>query len=142
MRVIQVLAIAVFASNANAFCFNEVGAFYGVSPLVLQSIAEHESRMNPNLVLKNTNGSIDVGLMGINSINFPELKSKGIDPKRLREPCVNVIAGGYLLKKKVLKHGYNWRAIGAYHSETPKYTLRYMRFIQRKVARKMSSKNG
>lgn len=141
MRAALLFLTLTASSCANAFCFNEVGAFYGIAPVVLQSIAEHESRMNPNLVLKNKNGSVDVGLMGINSINFPELKSKGIDIERLKEPCVSVIAGGYLLKKKVMKHGYNWRAVGAYHSETPEYTMKYMNFIQRKVSKKVA-RNG
>lgn len=142
MKLLAALAAIFFASGANAFCFNEVGGFYGIAPVLLQAIAEHESHMNPDLMLKNTNGSVDVGLMGINSSNFAELKSKGIDPKRLREPCVNVIAGGYLLKKKVMKHGYNWRAVGAYHSETPVHMLKYMGFIQRKVEKKIRTRNG
>lgn len=138
MRFVAI-ALAIFPSCVSAYCFDEVGQFYGIAPVVLKSIAEHESRMNPGLMLKNKNGSVDVGLMGINSINFSELRSKGIDPARLKEPCVNVIAGGYLLKKKMMKHGYTWRAVGAYHSETPEYTLKYMGFIQRKVAKKVVS---
>lgn len=138
MRFTPILVAAFFASsNANAYCFKEAGVFYGISPLLLQSIAEHESRMNPRIVLKNANGSIDVGLMGINSVNFPELKRKGIHPERLTDPCTNVIAGAYLLTKKIMKHGYSWKAVGAYHSETPARLANYSDIIRRRAQKKV-----
>lgn len=93
MRLLLLALGLLGTGSAKAYCFNEAGGYYGIAPVVLQSIAEHESGMNPDLALRNTNGSIDVGLMGINSINFDELKQVGINPDRLKEPCVNVIAG-------------------------------------------------
>jgi soluble lytic murein transglycosylase-like protein len=43
----------------------------------------------------------------------------------LLDPCQNVMAGAFLLRKRVNEYGYNWRAVGAYHSKTPEINERY-----------------
>lgn len=133
--IIALLCTPILAQATEGYCFKEVGIHYGIAPLVLQVIAQHESRMNPGLVLRNSNGSIDVGLMGINSINFAELKRVGIDPVKLTDPCTNIIARAYLMSKKIAKYGYTWDAIGASHSETPEKRVIYRDIIRTKVER-------
>ncbi len=43
---------------------------------------------------------------------------------------MNVFVAAWLLKQKMVKYGNTWRAIGAYHSETPKQRDAYARSIQ------------
>ena len=46
-----VLLTALFYTQAHAFCFNEAGAMYGVSPLLLKAVAQVESDMRPHVVM-------------------------------------------------------------------------------------------
>lgn len=63
----------------------------------------HESRMIPDVPDNlNPNGSIDTGLMQINSINWTEMQSLGLD---VRDPKDNITAGCYILSRNISKYG-------------------------------------
>ena len=110
-------------ATASGFCFEEAGNEYGVSPLLLWGIARHESGMNPAAVGRNGNGTYDYGLMQINS---RWAKVLGIRQwMKLGEPCTNVRTGAWILAQCVRSHGYNWKAVGCYHSNTPGRRERY-----------------
>ncbi|BAN23034.1 lytic transglycosylase catalytic [Caballeronia insecticola] len=111
-------------------CFEQAGAYQGVNPLVLRAVAWRESKGDAAALNRNTNGSIDVGQLQINSIHFPDLARQGIPHRALNDPCVNVFVAAWLLKQKMVKYGNTWRAIGAYHSESPKHRDAYARSIQ------------
>ena len=112
--------------RAHAVCFDEAALAYKVSPYILKAIAKHESRNDSGLVLKNTNGTLDIGLMGVNTRNLePGGPLASIKPEQLLDPCTNVMAGAYLLQRKVAKYGMTWTAVGAYHSETPALSNSY-----------------
>ena len=78
---------------------------------------------------RNANGSVDYGLMQINSVHLGELQRWGIDPSQLMQPCVGVYVAAWHLRQKMNKYGNSWQAIGAYHSETPALRDRYARQI-------------
>ena len=111
-------------------CFDKAGAYQGVNPLVLRAVAWRESKGDATAINRNANGSIDVGQLQINSIHFPELKSQGIPHRALTDPCVNIFVAAWLLKQKMVRFGNTWRAIGAYHSESPHERDAYARSIQ------------
>ncbi|EKS67917.1 MULTISPECIES: lytic transglycosylase domain-containing protein [Caballeronia] len=111
-------------------CFEQAGAYQGVNPLVLRAVAWRESKGDAAALNRNANGSIDIGQLQINSIHFPDLARQGIPHRALADPCVNVFVAAWLLKQKMVKHGNTWRAIGAYHSESPKHRDAYARSIQ------------
>lgn len=106
-------------------CVEEAAAFHGVNPMLLRAIIFHESRGNPSIVLRNTNGSVDVGLGGLNSIHFPELARYGIAPAQLLDGCVNTYVAAWHLAKQVRAYGNTWFAVGTYHSKTPVHRDRY-----------------
>ena len=114
-----------YSSQTNAFCWNEAAARYNINASVLQSIGQHESGLKPTAINRNNNGTVDVGVMQINSIHFAELQSYGIVPSALWEPCTNVMVGAFLLAKSIKKYGNTWEAVGAYHSRTPTLKERY-----------------
>lgn len=119
MRFVPVILLVVsilLPSAAMAWCFEEAGARYGASPILLRAIASHESRFNEKLILQNKNGSVDVGVMGINSLWFKELSKFGVQPESLLNACTNIMAGAWILSLAVKKHGMTWKAIGVYHS--------------------------
>ena len=78
---------------------------------------------------KNANGSIDYGLMQINSIHLAILSQYGISTGTLMEPCKNVYIAAWHLRQKMNKYGNTWQAVGAYHSETPTLRDQYSKQI-------------
>ncbi|WP_249173340.1 lytic transglycosylase domain-containing protein [Burkholderia dolosa] len=103
--------------RADAMCFEDAGARYGIDPNLLHAIAIVESNMNPNAIGKNRNGTVDVGLMQINSSHFHRLQRQGISREKLtRDPCTSVLVGAEILSTFIERHGYTWRAVGAYNA--------------------------
>lgn len=101
---------------ANAFCFSEAAQRYGVDEHLLIAIAKQESNFQPHAKHTNENGSVDVGLMQINSQHFKSLSRFNITEQSLLDPCVNVHVGAWILSKAIQEHGPTWRAVGAYNA--------------------------
>lgn len=123
------LIIALFSPHAKAAVPNEcwVGAAqrHNVDVYLLYSIAWVESKLNPQAIGKNRNGSLDLGLMQINTIWLPELAKYQIKPESLIDGCTSVYVGAWILAKNIQRYGYTWQAIGAYNSGTPSIGYRY-----------------
>ncbi len=106
--------ICLLPSVLNAFCFEEAGKKYDISPLLLECIAKTESNFDPGATYKNTNGSVDLGLMQVNSY---WVKAFGLDRDRLiADSCYNAMAGARILSQCVDHHGYTWEAVGCYNA--------------------------
>ncbi|TBR75365.1 MAG: BapC protein [Burkholderiaceae bacterium] len=131
-RPIAAFLIAVYCAGAHADCFNDAAARYGVEPNLLRAIAMQESSGRWNTTVENSNGTVDRGLMGINSIHMPSLARFGISVRSLYDPCTNIYVGAWLLKKEILKYGYTWAAVGAYHSNAPALSADYQWKIYRR----------
>lgn len=132
-RFAFIILTMLLPATVSAFCFEEAGNEYGISPLLLRSIAQHESGMNPAAIGRNTNGSYDYGLMQINS---GWAKVLGMENwMKLVDPCTNVRTGAWILAQCVRRHGYNWKAVGCYHSNTPGKRERYAGRIATTMAR-------
>lgn len=98
-------------------CFFMAGRDYRIDPDLLRAIAWNESRLNPVALGKNTDNSIDVGMMQINSQHFVKLNEMGITPEHLRNDiCMNIYTGAYYLAIAFQRWGYTWRAVGAYNA--------------------------
>lgn len=84
------------------------------------------------LVRKNSDGSIDVGVMQINSVHFEEFSSKySVKPSWLVwNNCISVRAGAYRLSKEMTRAKSFWRGVGSYHSRTPSLNRRYVEKIK------------
>jgi soluble lytic murein transglycosylase-like protein len=107
------------STDVYAFCFEDAGKTYDINPSLLKSIAQIESNLNPKSANKNKNGSIDIGLMQINSF---WIKTLGLDSgKLISDPCYNTMIGAKVLKQCIDRHGYTWEAVGCYNAtSTPK----------------------
>lgn len=128
-KTVLISVLAGCSVLANAFCFEEAAARHGVNAFMLGVIASHESRLKETSVVANSNGSVDLGLMGINSVHLESLGAFGIGREQLLSGCVNVNVGAWLLSKKIKKYGNTWRAYGAYHSENEPYSSIYQKKI-------------
>ena len=89
--LILMLAVhTVAAKQATAFCYEEAGNRYGISPHLLSAIAKEESSFNPAAINYNTNGTYDYGFMKLNSSWEPTLLKLGIPWNALGDLCTNV----------------------------------------------------
>ena len=123
------LAAAGRPAYAGVDCFTAAGQYQKVNPLILRAIAWQESHDATTAKHVNNNGSIDYGLMQINSIHLPKLAQYGISADKLMNPCANVYVAAWHLRQKMDKYGNTWAAVGAYHSETPTLRDQYARQI-------------
>lgn len=110
-------------------CLLQAASYHGVNPLILRAIVYHESRDNPNLVLRNTNGTEDLGLAGLNTVHLAELARYGIRREQLLDGCVNMYVAAWHLSRQVGQYGNTWTAVGSYHSKTPAHRDRYAKQI-------------
>ena len=137
--LVFLLCISVGSSNpAAAFCFEEAGNRYGISPQLLYAISKGESSFNPLAVNYNTNGTYDYGLMQINSTWEPALRRLGISWNNLADPCTNVMVGAWVLSQCIRDYGYTWSAVGCYNSRTPSKRDRYAARVARIVKREQT----
>ncbi|MBI9112866.1 lytic transglycosylase domain-containing protein [Maridesulfovibrio ferrireducens] len=144
--------------------FNQVAQEFALQPEILRAIADHESGYNPwalniegqsiypeskdealAVLKKNKIKSYDVGLMQVNSYwlrKFNLSAAKALDPEE------NVRLGAWILRYCLDRYGYNWRAIGAYHTGSPdnlperskKYAVRVMEKYKKLLDKSQSNK--
>ncbi len=106
-------------------CIIPAADFHQVNPHILRAILRVESSLKPNTVTRNDNGTMDVGMGGMNSSHFRELSKFGIAPDHLLDACVATYVAAWHLKKNVTKFGNTWFGVAAYHSVTPYFNQRY-----------------
>ncbi|WP_028220073.1 lytic transglycosylase domain-containing protein [Paraburkholderia oxyphila] len=129
--IVAALTLAAFCASApaRADCFDEAARYQKVNPLILRAIAWQESHNTPDALHRNANGSVDYGVMQINSVHLPTLAQYGISSSTLMQPCKNVYIAAWHLRQKMNKYGNTWAAVGAYHSETPALRDQYAQQI-------------
>ncbi len=123
--------ILLMAPAVGAFCFDEAGSMYGISPELLRGIAVVESNMNPDAINRNKNGSYDYGLMQINSSWASKL-----GPERwgnLSDACFNVKVGAWILAECISRYGYSWEAVGCYNTTRTQGRKRYANRVWRQL---------
>lgn len=122
MNGLGFIAIAglMSAAQANATCFEEAGAQYNVNPDLLRGMAKVESSMRPTAINeshKARTNSVDLGLMQINSRWLPKLAKHNITREDLlKDACLNVKVGAWILADNMRRHGPSWTAVGAYNA--------------------------
>ena len=134
------LLTGLWGDGASAFCFQEAGEAYGVSPFLLQAIMVVESQGDASAIHRNSDGSYDFGLMQINS---HWAKPWGLGTwDMLGDPCVNVYAGAYVVADCIRRHGQTWEAVGCYNARSTRkkidYALKVKEVYERLVAGEMN----
>jgi soluble lytic murein transglycosylase-like protein len=125
--ILGLLCLLLSAGKIQAFCFEEAGSLYNVSPQILWAIAKVESGFRPDAVNRNTDGSYDFGLMQINS-SWAQVLGSDLWSS-LGDPCINVKVGAWILSGCVRKHGYTWEAVGAYNASKKHKRVKYARKV-------------
>ncbi|MBB1390225.1 lytic transglycosylase domain-containing protein [Shewanella sp. SG44-6] len=106
-----------------------------IDPDILLSIILEGERGNNGSVVSNTNGSYDLGVAQVNTIQFTEPWFKKIYPDWktvANNVCVNISAAADVLKRRIdeLSPGESiWNAVGHYNSKTKLIKLTYLRKV-------------
>lgn len=119
MKKIVLLCLIIGFSSA-AECkywgyYQEAETQHRITSKLLCSFAQVESRENPNAINRNTNGSVDIGVMQINSSWLPKLAKYGIKLNDLFEPKTNIMVGAWVLSQCHASFGESWKAIDCYN---------------------------
>jgi len=108
-----------------AACMAMVAAFNHLPPIALPQIAAVEGG-KVGSIHTNPNGSVDYGIMQINSAWVPALaKSTGWTEEAVRihlvyDGCFNIAAAGAIFRQNLREaHGNLGRALALYHSHKP-----------------------
>lgn len=115
MKYLIILAIFFNLSYATTNYFEEAGEYYRIDPKILYSIAKIESKLNPNAINRNTNGTVDIGIMQINSVHMKELNKRGFRQEHLFNPKINIFAGAWILRQCFDKHGVSQDGLTCYN---------------------------
>lgn len=104
-------------------CFIASGLKYNLDPQLLWSIAMVESRGRANAINVNQGEKVteDLGVMQVNSSWLPALAKYSITRERLlKEPCLNIDVGAWILAGTIARYGWQWNAVGAYNAACSK----------------------
>lgn len=130
-----VLALPSQAAGAPDRCVAPAAEYHSVNQHILRAILAIESGMRPDVVSRNKNGSVDVGIAGINSIHFKDLARVGVTPEKLMDPCVSTYVAAWKLSKHMARFGNNWYGVAAYHSKTPYFNARYQALLHNQLVK-------
>lgn len=111
---VLVIVIASHASRLNG-CFNYAGKVFNVSPVLLKAIAKVESNFNQRAVHRNSDGTVDVGIMQINSYWIRKIGWKHW-VRAKKDACYNIYVGAWILSQCIKRYGYTWQAVSCYNA--------------------------
>lgn len=116
-----VIAIAKTESGLDPWCVSVAGKDYrpGSRAGALAIIHQAQAR----------GLSHDIGLMQVNNWWLKHLR---IPPEVALEPHNNAMLGVWILANEIQRYGYNWTAVGAYHSPTPSRQRMYAQVVAKK----------
>ncbi len=119
------MASALLIHGVPIECINQAAETYYVPAKVIISVIATEGG-NVGVAKQNKNGTFDYGPMQINSSWLPKIRKYGYTPELLQyDPCVNVMAGTWILSNKITQSSDYWSGVANYHSFTPELNAQY-----------------
>lgn len=114
--LLMMFSLSIFA--APQMCFDQAGRDYQIDPLLLMAISIKESRLKASAVNgSNNDGSEDICGMQVNSYHYSKLKTFNITRDRLlKDPCICVYSGAWVLAHNFQSYGKNWDSVGMYNT--------------------------
>lgn len=121
--------IPIMINDVPLDCINRAAILYHVPVTIILAVLKNENGRNGDAI-KNKNGSIDYGIMQINSIWLPKIAGYGYTREDIQyNACKNVEVGTWILSQSISKGKNLWSGIGDYHSHTPDHN----RYYQNKI---------
>lgn len=122
-----------------AQCVASSARAFGVQELAIWVILDVEAG-TVGRVSKNTDGSVDIGPMQVNSWWLGRIAKFGISESQLKNDlCTNIYVGTWIYASELKRHGSVARAIAYYHSPTPRHQHRYLGLVQQAIQRRLSA---
>jgi hypothetical protein len=140
---LSLLPIVVHAAPSTPVvsCIESAAAVYRLPPAVIVILLSVEGGSLGH-VRQNTNATVDIGPMQVNSTWVPAVaKHWRASPSdtfaALRDNfCANIEAGTWILRQAMDEaHGDFWGGVGFYHSHDPGYRADYLRKVLRQTLR-------
>lgn len=117
--------IPVLINDVPVDCINHAAVRYHVPAELILAVIKVEGGRNGS-VSTNKNGSVDYGVMQINSLWLTQLKPYGYSAQDLQfNACKNVEAGTWILSQALSSGDSVRQGIGNYHSHTPQLNQKY-----------------
>lgn len=97
--------------------FIDAGMEVGIDPEFLKSVAKIESNINQKVVNYNKNGTVDYGIMQVNSCHFEELEKEYNITKAeiIQNEDINIRAGAIIISKCFKRYGVTYNGINCYN---------------------------
>jgi hypothetical protein len=128
---------AFWPQPATPACVVAAATRHGVPVPIAHTLMKVEGG-RAGTVSRNKNGTVDMGVLQINTVWLPEMAQKTGLPNDtiaqllINNGCFNVGMGLAILARHYDREKEWGKAIAAYHSKTPKYGARYLqRFLER-----------
>jgi len=105
-------------------CLHHAGRQFNLDPRLIWAVKLTESahRLDHNIEAGNRNGSVDRGLLQINSTHDHWLRKAGVNPAHLlHNHCLNIQVGAYILADNIKRYGL-LNGIAYYNTGVPKKT--------------------
>lgn len=119
-----------FVSDVPLHCINEAAVEYHVPAKLIVTVLNVEQGKRGQIV-KNKNGSYDIGPTQINSVWLSELSHFGISKYAIQyDPCANVKVGTWILSKAISSDSNLLKGIGNFHSHTPQHNDQYSQIVR------------
>lgn len=149
------LSVALMSEHAEAAtppgqvarCVEASASVYRLPPAVIVILLNVEGG-SLGAVSSNTNGTVDLGPMQVNTIWVPQVAQHwNATPAEaytaLRDDfCANVEAGSWILRQALDEaHGDFWSGVGFYHSHDAAYQSDYLRKVLRATLRLQAQAN-
>ncbi|MEM4531311.1 MAG: lytic transglycosylase domain-containing protein [Thermofilaceae archaeon] len=94
-------------------CFLLASRVYKVDPYLLLAVAYVESSLRQEAVNYNRNGTVDLGIMQINSCWSSRIRNWHLVKD---SACFNVLVGAWVLRQCIDTYGLNWDAVSCYNT--------------------------
>jgi len=121
--------MAILINDVPIDCINHAAIAYHVPATLILSIMKAENGKNGEAI-KNKNGTVDYGVMGINSIWLPKVMAYGYTKEDLQfNACKNVAVGTWIISQNMANNEPLWKSIANYHSRTPSHNKFYQASI-------------
>lgn len=117
-------------------CSISASVKYEVPANIMLAVAEKEGG-RPGQVVRNSNGTVDVGPMQFNTVYLRELKRFGIDPIDVAgSGCFPYDVAAWRIRGHIKNDsGDIWTRVSNYHSRTPKYNQIYRHDLIKKAVK-------
>ena|SRR5579862_1286874 len=119
----------VMINDVSVDCINRAAILYHIPVPIILSVMKQEGGKNGQAI-RNKNGTIDYGVLQINSIWLPKIAAYGYTRDDIQyNACTNLLVGVWILSQGIAQGKNIWSGIGEYHSHTPDHNRLYRNAI-------------